>query len=169
MYSFAPLVMPAVLLILSISMMPVALAQTPAPPGEPPSGFGPHPISVGLPTVVDHPAEFARHLVRLAPAEVRRILAPTLIEVRDPERHGNYAFYAPNRHDRLLVLLPSTVKVSQGDWLVVTGAVRVLGGARLSGEAGGIADDLARRRRNETLVIAETVSTVDRTSLVPRR
>jgi hypothetical protein len=127
------------------------------------------PIGVDLMTLVDHSALFAGHRVGLPAARVERLVGPNLVLIGYPRRWGNYPSYRANRWDRLLVLLPSGAAVPRHDLLVVTGTVRTVRGAQVSGQLAGVNDAVLKQWRNAALLVAESVRTADGVDLGGRR
>lgn len=144
-------------------------SQPPAAPAGASPAVGVSPVGVQLMTVVDHPATLAGQRVQLPPAQVKRVVAPNLVEIGDPSQHGSYRYYSANKYDRLLVLLPSAAAVDTGDLVVVTGSVRSVRGAQLSRQLAGVSDNAVKRYARRALLIADAMTTADGVSLVTGR
>jgi hypothetical protein len=59
--------------------------------------------------------------------------------------------------------------VSEGDEIVVEAWVRTVNGAAASGELTGVDEGLRKSRRNEPLLVAASVETIDGVSLAGSR
>jgi hypothetical protein len=127
-----------------------------------------YPIQAQLSTVVDHVQEFSGQPVQLPPLRVTRIVAPSLVEVRDAREKSRYHFRM-SEHDHLFVLLPAGTSVATRQAIVVSGLVRTVRGARVTGDWPGASDDLVKRHGNATLLIAARVETADGVDLLSRR
>ena len=128
---------------------------------------GEHAVRTRLSTVVDHVDLLAGRLVQLPPSRVTRVLSPTLAELRDPRQRGIHRLYWARDH--VLVVLPAGTQVSEGDEIILEGWVRTVGGAVRTGELTGADEDLREDRRNEPLLVAARVATVDGVSLTGSR
>jgi hypothetical protein len=159
------------LALLSLIGSPSTDAQAPAAQAQPPAR------AVALPseqdylvvqllgTVLDHGTTLAGQFMGLPPSRVTRVLSATLVELGDAREGGPYDFHIYYRPDRLLVLLPAGTTVTLGDTVVPVGTLRTVHGASLSGRLTGVAGDELDRRRNDVLLVATRLATVDGVSL----
>lgn len=120
------------------------------------------PVPVQLSTLVDHgDGTLAGHVVALPALCVSRIVSSSLVELRDAREDSRYRFHGFDRRDRLLAVLPAGANVQKGDNVLLSGIVRTVRGAGLTGELAGVAADWLKDRRNRVLLVAASVSTPD--------
>ena len=92
----------------------------------------PSPIPVQLATVVNHIQELSRQPVQLPASRITRVVSASLVEVTDGREHSRWHFLVLEP-DHLFVLLPAGARVATGQDIVVSGLVRTVRGARITG------------------------------------
>jgi hypothetical protein len=136
-------------------------AQNPSPTAEAAAGDARSSVPAQLSTVVDHGnATLAQHHVVLPTLRVTRIVSPAVVELRDARERGGYRFHHW-KDDRLLAVLPAGAKVQKGDQVLLSGVVRTVRGAALTGTVSGLSEDQLRDWKNRVLLVATTVTTPD--------
>lgn len=118
------------------------------------------PIPVQLATVVDHIQELSRQPVQLPASRITRVVSASLVEVTDGREHSRWHFLVLEP-DHLFVLLPAGARVATGQDIVVSGLVRTVRGARITGELPGGTDDLVKHHGNAALLVAMRAATAD--------
>jgi hypothetical protein len=128
--------------------------------GQQPSAPAGYPIPVQLATVVDHTRELSRKLVQLPTSRITRVISPSVVEVTDAREHSRWHFLVLEP-DHLFVLLPTGARVAAGQDIVVSGLVRTVRGARITGDLPAGTDDLVKHHGNAAMLVALRAATPD--------